>query len=242
VSGLLLFARYAFAPNLLGYCGPGDQAAFQGYLQEAREDEGLGRLAAQFEGALPYLRIIAAANGISDPFDRRVVEAYWIGNDLLERVEASRFYDSLKDRFLPRMSGREFSWMTAGLADGAKPHHNFHVFDVYRRAGLMRDSRAAIAVERMDQCRISWGHVKAVEGSALIVDRAPLVLVEGKLGLGPTVALSVLRRDFSTGEEYKPGDDVSLHWGWACDRLDKRAVMALSAATQRAIAHTNLTI
>ncbi|HVO37493.1 MAG TPA: DUF6390 family protein [Spirochaetia bacterium] len=242
MSGLLLFARYAFAPNLLGYCGPNDHAGFQGYLEEAREDEGLGRLAVQFEGALPYLRIIAGANGIGDPFDRRVVEAYWIGNDLLERVEASRFYESLKDRFLPRMSGREFSWMTAGLASGAKPHHNFHVLDVYRRAGLMRDDRAAVAVERMDQCRISWGRVKVVEGSALIVDRAPLVFAEGRLGLGPVVPSSVLRRDAGIGEDYKPGDDVSMHWGWVCDRLGKRAVTALSAATERAIAHTNLTL
>ena len=29
----------------------------------------------------------AAANGIGDPFDPRVVEAYWLGNELLERVD-----------------------------------------------------------------------------------------------------------------------------------------------------------
>ena len=43
-------------------------------------DRGLRDLAAGFEGAYPYLELIAAANGIEDPLDTRVVDAYWIGN------------------------------------------------------------------------------------------------------------------------------------------------------------------
>jgi hypothetical protein len=45
-------------------------------LIEDRADEGLRQLVLKFDGALPYLRLIAHANGVSDPFDRRVVEAY----------------------------------------------------------------------------------------------------------------------------------------------------------------------
>ena len=40
---------------------------------------------------MPYLRLIAAANGIADPLDRRVVEAYWLGNGLLERTDLPAF-------------------------------------------------------------------------------------------------------------------------------------------------------
>jgi hypothetical protein len=239
-SGLLLFARYAYPPNLLGYCGPADHAALSGYLGEDRDDGGLKGLAQRFEGAYPYLRLIAEANGVEDPFDSRVVEAYWIGNALLERVGVPSFFESLKERFRPRMQRSELSWLARTLAGGSKPHHNFHVFDIYRRAGLMRDDRASIALDRMDQCRISWGRVIAVEGVELIVDRSPLALVDGRLALGPAVAMRITgnaRRD-----ELRPGDIVSIHWNWACDRLNAAALRALVHCTRRAMADANLTM
>jgi hypothetical protein len=244
IPGLLLFARYAFPPNRLGYCGSPDHAALLGYLSEGKVDDGLTQLARQFEGAYPYLRLIAETNGIPDPFDRRVVEAYWIGNGLLERVGVSPLYESLKERFRPRMSGQAFSTMTAFLDDGTRSHHNFHVFEIYRRAGLLRDDRATIALERMDQCRISWGRVRAVEGAEVMVDRAPLVLEKGGIALGRPVTVRVQRRVGEAGrlDEFRPGDVASIHWSWACDRLSPASLRALAASTRRSISHTNLTL
>jgi hypothetical protein len=244
IPGLLLFARYAYPPNRLGYCGPGDNAALFGYLLENRVDEGLTRLAERFEGAYPYLRLIAHANGLSDPFDRGVVEAYWVGNRLLDRVGAHSLFDSLRERFRPRMDARAFSRMTALLSDGTRPHHNFHVFDVYRRAGLMRDDRATIAVERMDACRVSWGRVVLVDGAEVMVQRSPLVLKGGRLALGPAVPVRVLRRIDGRGylDEFSPGEVVSVHWNWVCDRLAPQALHELARATRRAIAHANRTM
>jgi hypothetical protein len=212
-DGLLLFARYAYAPNRLGYCGPADHQSLHGYLAEGRADEGLAQLARHFEGAYPYLRLISRVNGLDDPFDPRVVEAYWIGNALLERVGAAPFFESLRERFQPRMKRKEFSWMMSVLPAGAKPHHNFHVFDVYRRAGLLRDDRAAVALERMDQCRISWGRVLLAEGAEVVVERPPLVLREGTLAIGPPVTVRVLRHIDGRGylDDFKPGDTVSIH-------------------------------
>jgi hypothetical protein len=244
IAGLLLFGRYAYAPNRLGYCGPDDHQALFGYLTDGRVDSGLEHLAKQFDGAYPYLLLIARANRLDDPFDPRVVEAYWIGNALLERVGATPFFESLKARFLPRMKPRDFSWMTSVLPEGAKPHHNFHVFDVYRRAGLLRDERAAVAMERMDQCRISWGKVLFAEGAEVVVQRQPLVLRDGRLGLGPPVAVRVLRHIDGRGylDEFQAGDTVSIHWNWACDRIDRTALLQLVRSTRRAIEHTNMTL
>ncbi len=243
-DGLLLFARYAYAPNRLGYCGSDDHPALFGYLTEGRADQGLAQLAQRFEGAYPYLLLIARANRLDDPFDRRVVEAYWIGNALLERVGPVSFFDSLKERFQPRMKAQDFSWMTSILPSGAKPHHNFHVFDVYRRAGLLRDQRAAVALERMDQCRISWGRVLFADGADVVVERSPLVLRDGKLTLGAPVTVRVLRHIDGRGylDDFVPGETVSIHWNWACDRIAGPALHQLVRATRRAIAHTNLTL
>jgi hypothetical protein len=244
IPGLLLFARYAYPPNRLGYCGSDDHAALFGYLTGDSVDTGLTQLAQRFEGAYPYLRLIAEANRLPDPFDRRVVEAYWVGNALLERVGASPLFESLRERFRPRMSARNFSWMTSTLGDGSTPHHNFHVFEVYRRAGLMRDERATIALDRMDMCRISWGRVVLVDGVEMVVERSPLVLNEGKLALGAPVPVTILRRVDGRRflDDFQQGETVSLHWNWACDRLSATALRALSRATDRAIAHTNVTL
>ncbi len=243
-DGLLLFARYAFPPNRLGYCGSDDHQSLFGYLTDDRADAGLLNLARKFEGAYPYLRLIAEANALPDPFDRRVVEAYWIGNRYLERVTASPFYESLKDRFLPRIGMRELSWMGGTISEGAKPHHTFHVLEIYRRAGLLRDARAAIALDRMDQCRISWGRVKLVEGAELVVDRLPLVLEDGRLGLGRPATARIVRKIDSRGylDDLRPGDMVSIHWNWACDRLDRQALRQLMRCTRRAIEHANMTL
>lgn len=134
--------------------------------------------------------------------------------------------------------------MTSALSDGARPHHNFHVFDVYRRAGLLRDDRAAVALERMDQCRISWGRVLFVEGAEVVVERSPLVLRNGKLALGLPTPTRVLRQIDGRGylDDFKQGETVSVHWSWACDRIDGSARGQLIRATQRAIAHANRSI
>lgn len=243
-SGALLFGRYAFPPNRLGYCGPDDHRALFEYVSSGTTDGGLLELERRFDGAYPYLRLIAQANGISDPFDGRVVEAYWIGNTYLERVAASPFYESLKARFGNRMNAREFTWLSSELEHGARPHHNFHVFDVYRRAGLTRDRGASIALDRMESCRISWGEVIAAEGAVLVVRRAAIALVDDKLSLSEPRVIRVARqidgRGFADGA--KVGDTVSIHWDWVCEVLTPSKLERLQRNTQRAMAQANTTL
>lgn len=243
-SGALLFGRYAFPPNRLGYCGPNDSQALLEYVSERRTDQGLVELERRFEGAYPYLKLIALANGIADPLDRRVVEAYWIGNACLEKVDPASFYGSLEERFKPRMGPSTFAWMTGKLELGAKPHHNFHVFDVYVRAGLMNDARAAIALETMDSCRISWGKVVSTDGAELVVERAPLVLHEGKLAIGEPEVKRVMRQIDGRGfaDNVQPGQFVSIHWNWTCEVLSASALRRLQRSTRRAIALANTTM
>ena len=243
-AGAILFGRYAFPPNQLGYCGPDDHQALFEYVARQRADKGLIELERRFEGAYPYLTLIAQANGIADPFERRVVEAYWIGNEYLERVEAAGFYRSLSERFKTRMDNRSFHWLTSKLGLGARPHHNFHVFDVYLRAGLMRDDRATIALATMDACRISWGRVVAVDGAELVVQRRALCLREGKLTLGEPEARRVTRQLDGRGfaDNAQPGDHVSMHWDWACEVLSPSALRRLMRATRRSLTLANDTL
>jgi hypothetical protein len=243
-SGALRFGRYAFPPNRLGYCGPDDHQSLFAYVSHQRTDKGLVELERRFEGAYPYLKLIAEANSIADPFDDRVVEAYWIGNACLERVDAASFYESLSARFKTRMDPRAFTWLSGKLVLGARPHHNFHVFDIYLRTGLMRDARASIAVEAMDSCRISWGKLVMAEGATLLVERRRLVLLDGKLTLASPEVVRVTRQIDGRGfaDNAQPGDHISIHWDWACEVLSPSALRRLMAATRRYMALANQTL
>src|SRR3954453_942934 len=85
VPGPIRFARYAYGPNRLGYCGPDAADELLGEAAAGGDVRRIRELARGFEGAWPYLELIARSNGIADPLDGRVVEAYWLGGAPLQR-------------------------------------------------------------------------------------------------------------------------------------------------------------
>jgi len=238
-EGSLLFARYALMPNRLGYCGGDEWEALLGYCLEGRGDEGLLHLIRQFQAAYPYLQFIARATGIGDPLHPRVVEAYWLGNELLERVEGREFYRFLEERFASRIPPRLRRYVLGKVPQGARPHHTFHVLEVGLRTGVLKES-----LEALDRCRISWGEVREVQGELAVVRYRPLVLREGRLALGEPVEERASFRLRGRGylEGLKPGDLVSLHWGWICDRLTPRQAQHLERQTRHHLALASQTL
>jgi hypothetical protein len=227
--GALLAAQYAFPPNRLELCGPPETAAMLDYLAEQTTDRGLEEILRRFAGAFPYLHFIAASNGIADPFDRRVVEAYWIGNDLLNGVRMSDFFRHLDERFQTRSPKKLFEMLLGQVPEGARPHHNFHVFAIPLRTGHVD---AGHTLETLDACRISWGAVTAVLADELLVSRRPLVLDGDLLALGAPEVRAVRWR--SGGKAFSPaapGDTVAIHWGCGCGRLSDAQRRALERET-----------
>jgi hypothetical protein len=240
--GVLRFGRYAFPPNELGYCGPDDHDALLGYVVNRRADKGLVELSRRFEGAYPYLQLIAHSNGIADPFDARVVEAYWIGNRLLRNVDVRAYRDSLHDRFGGRMGPQALRWLAQKPLDGATPHHNFHVLEVYTRAGMMNGDASGPFLGVMDSCRISWAEVVSVHPDHLLVSRRPLVLAGGKLELGNSTLAEATATNGGYLGEVKPGEVISMHWSWACEVLKPHELARLEAVTTAALALSNQTL
>jgi hypothetical protein len=145
-AGLQLFSKYAFAPNTLKYCGPKEtEIIFEELCQNApgkNTRKNFKNLLLQFNGAIPYLELIARANNIRDIFDYRVVEAYWLGNSLLSKVTARNFYSSVEGRFKKRINSKEWAKITIKPAKGSKPFHAFHVFDIGSKIGLINLGKA----------------------------------------------------------------------------------------------------
>jgi hypothetical protein len=235
VPGPVLFARYAFAPNSHGYCGPADHGTFFEYGVGGTDHRGLRSMSQQFEGAWPYLELIAGATGLDDPLDRRAVEAYWVGSPRLDLVATRRVGDSVEERFRA-MAGSSFPALAESILAGAVPHHSFAVFCVYPWTGLLRDGRKAEhALHVLDRCRIRWGRVTAVQGDQVVVECAPLTWDGRRLGMGPVETETAVRSVDGVGMigELEAGDWVSLHWEWVCDRLTERQVGYLRSYTLR---------
>lgn len=249
--GPLLFARFAFRPNELGYCGGDDARSLFEHVREGVVDGDVLRLDREFEGAWPYLQLIAASNGIADPLAREVVEAYWLGNRLLERVPPGSFIENLEMRFRGRSDRNEWKWLRGHPGLGARAHHSFHVLSVLPRTGLLRGGHVADVLGAMQNCTIRPAQVAAVDGGDLIVRARPFELIDGRLVIGdPRVELArrwleepespVAAGDEARGspmrgagfvDDVVPGEWVALHWGWACSILEPRQRVRLEAVT-----------
>ena len=240
--GPLLFARYAYPPNALGLCGADDTAALLQYGDAGVSDGGLAALARTFEGAWPYLTLIAGANGIADPLDARVVEAYWVGNELLERVRPHLLARHVDERFRGRI-GRARENIVDAVAAGAVPHHCFHVFAVYPWLGLLRSGVVDEPLRILDQCRTTPAVVQSLDGDSAHVLARPLLWQDGRLRLGEPSPRIVRWRDGGLG--FVPalgvGEHVSLHWDFVCDVLTPAAATMLERANRRALAAVNAT-
>ncbi|HET9732375.1 MAG TPA: DUF6390 family protein [Acidimicrobiales bacterium] len=235
-SGPVLFARYAYPPNALGLCGPADPDEMRG-AAEGGDAASVASLARQFEGAWPYLRLIAGCNNIADPLDRRVVEAYWVGSPLLDRIPPWIFASSLEDRFR-RRAGRGWGPVVETVPLGGVAHHSFHVFAVYPWLGMLRAGRSQAPLEVLDRCRIRWGTVERIDADSVAVRSRRLVFDGSRLRLGDAGTEEAAA---SPGllARLSPGDPVSLHWDWVCDRLTPSAVGRLRLYTARNLVAVN---
>ncbi|MDQ3735177.1 MAG: DUF6390 family protein [Actinomycetota bacterium] len=253
-TGAGMFVRFAYPPNERGYCGPADTGSLLKYGRDDAEEAGFRAVAQAFTGAYPYLELLAVAAGIPDPLDSRVVEAYWIGNDLLDRVSPTVLGAQMEELF--RRSVGQFSNLALGGVTNGLAHHSFHVFCIYPWVGLLGNDRMhAHALNIVDKCRIRQGQVVEISAGRVTVESQPLVYNEGRLRLGPAVP-EVTNGEVTNGEvtdkattaaagaggevtDLAVGDWVALHWDWICDRLTEQQRDALTRYTAHHLSIVN---
>ena len=241
-SGTEMFVRYAFPPNERGYCGPSDTGALLEYGRSGAADAEFRPVAQAFTGAWPYLQLIAAAAGITDPLDARVVEAYWVGSELLDQVSPTALGTTMEDLF--RRSVGQFSKLALGGVTNGLAHHSFHVFCIYPWVGLLGNERMhAHALNVLDKCRIREAQVVEIADGQVTVESQPLIYDEGRLALGPAVRQvangGVTNAATTSGAFDGPGlvdglavgHRVAVHWDWVCDRLTEEQREALGRHT-----------
>jgi len=231
MEGVELAARFSYITNILRYCGPEEASErFVKYFEKESSKEELIASLKKFEGLYPYLNAIAKKSG-KEFYDYSVVEAYWIGNKLLDEFEKEDILEiirSLVKRGLPKTIGDK---LIETMPDGFIPHHNFNVIFV----GVGNITGAVeVTIQNMDNCRISYGKVLEILSDKLIVSTKPLDLAGKKIVYGQeetktAVYLPVMFPNL------KVGDIVALHWGFACMVLNEEQQKNLESYTQKII-------
>ncbi len=236
MDGVLRCSRYAFGPNRLHLCGPDANREIWDYLNAGFTDFGLQKLLKGFEALFPYLQYLAQEHHIQDPFDARVVEAYWLGNELLDTTDVRTLYRHLTEglRLKDMLSQKKFQLLEARVGKGMLPNHNYHVLTVPKRMG---HQEAEADPFFMDSCRISWGTVTAVSGPTITLSYEPLIYKDGVMSLGTAVEKKVTRRleaDYDI-EMLQAGQIVTLHWDIPCEVITKEEAMKLRRYTEKAM-------
>jgi hypothetical protein len=233
--GVEMFARYAHAPNALGYCGPPLGATLRdGSVEEVR------RAATQFSGAWPYVRVLAKMTGISDPLDYRLVESYWLGGGVGANLDAGEFFDALLAIIGPQ-AGQYWSHLTPDLASEAAGNHCFHVFGVYPWTRFLGRGMDEQPLSVLDNCRIGWGTVYSRDGDGVEVMCQGLAWEGRALTLSEPSArqLDVWTDGYSAVPDVAVGDEIAIHWGRLCGRLQPDQIQALADSTSRQLDVTN---
>lgn len=234
-----MFARYAYAPNALGFCGPPLGAT----LRDGSPDQ-VRRAATKFSGAWPYLRVLSALTGIADPLDYRLVESYWLGGGAGEGLDPTEFFTRLLAIIGPQ-AGHYWSHLTDELASEAAANHCFHVFGVYPWTRFLGRATSPGADEHprsvLDNCRITWGTVVSRTGDTVDVMCRALVWENHALTLSePSArAVDVWTDGYSAVPDVTVGDEVALHWSRLCGRLRPEQVESLAASTDRQLRVTS---
>jgi hypothetical protein len=230
-----MFARYAHAPNALGYCGPPLGATLRdGSVNEVR------KAATKFSGAWPYLQVLAKMTGISDPLDHRLVESYWLGGGVGANLDPGEFFDALLAIIGPQ-AGHYWSHLTPDLAREAAGNHCFHVFGVYPWTRFLGRGMDEQPLSVLDNCRITCGSVLSRIGGQVDVMCQGLAWDGRALTLSQSSArrLDVWADGYSAMPDVAAGDEVALHWGRLCGRLQSDQIQALAESTDRQLRLTN---
>ena len=82
-----------------------------------------------------------------------MVEAYWLGNSLLEHIPAPLLAAHLQDRFSDR-AGAHWADLATLATCGGRAHHNFHVFAVYPRVAMLRAGFTEDSLRVLNSCRV----------------------------------------------------------------------------------------
>ncbi len=84
-NGLMIFCQHAYPASLKGACGNNNSEILKTFIQTGKPPKNIKEILNDFPNAIKNLKILSRTSGIKNIFDYRLVEAFWLGNNLLEK-------------------------------------------------------------------------------------------------------------------------------------------------------------
>lgn len=223
-------------PNSFHLCGPKKQTDILYYQQTGETTRHTEELLKEFQTLYPYLCLIAGENSIKNPFDMRVVEAYWLGNIYLHSVQKKSLVVHVSDTLgmKKKTSVSQKIAMEEIIGSYGLPCHAFHVLNVYRRTGNIPDHHT---LQTMDACIINWGKVVSMGTQSMVVATRALIEEERKLRFGEPMYRTIYHEGRSDLLTYDVGigDVVTYHWGKFCTKITLKQQKQLMYYTRLAL-------
>lgn len=221
-AGIELQARYSSIPNSLGYCGPSTfQNIYSKFLRGRVKIKDVERELKKFIIPFQYLKLIAKANN-RKPWDYDVIEAFWLGNKLLENIT----YEQLKiliQRDLVKVGlGKGRASKLINKMPKIVPNHCFHVLFVQFITNKVKKT-----IKNFDNCHVGWGRVLSIKPALLKLKYTRLTRKDSKYLL--TQKTKTVRR--SLLKNVKKGDTVTTHWNTAIQKITDRQLKNLKKYT-----------
>lgn len=221
MKALRFTCRFALPPNSLGYCG---KESAPEKFKNCILGKGCWGVSGEIEKFIvlnPYLETISKIIK-KDKFDYKVTEAYWFGNESLEKIKNSD-YDLLLKNFAKQGVP---SWFVDELT-GKKPKRFIptHLFQVLHIGVGKASGSVPYNIKTINNCMIRWGKVMKLGKKKLTVNLNSLKKSKGKFGLIKQEGTFKYKVDLLTG--LKKGDYVAVHWNRVVKRLSSNEVQKL---------------
>ncbi|MFH1256333.1 MAG: DUF6390 family protein [Candidatus Diapherotrites archaeon] len=216
---------YSLEPNRLGYCGPENAFKLFSEFIEGKKipEQEIKDALLRFNGLRAYLSFIAKENRL-EQFDSKALEAYWLGNKLLENISTAKIKGFISDDLVSAgLSEKKAEEKAKLLPNDLLPSHSFHVLFI----NFLNPKVPAIA-KNLSDCLIQWGEVLEVKPKNRLSVKGIELLSEGaELKLKEKIKTVELLYPFPVSEK----DFVSVHWGKAVQVLSKEQAKNLKRFT-----------
>jgi len=156
-KALQFCARFALQPNLLGFCGRNSAPAKLFDCIVNGNCDGVREELEKFIVLNPYLQTIAEITG-KDPFSYEVIEAYWLGNDLLKQIKLEHYQILITN--LAKQGVPDF--LIAEIKNKIpKEFIPIHLFNILHVGVGKASGSVPFNLGSINNCMVRWGKVSS---------------------------------------------------------------------------------
>ena len=224
IKALQLCSHFAYQPNSLGYCGRKTaRAIFRNCIVNKRCDKVEDEIK-NFLVLNPYIQTIAQVTR-KHPLSYEVIEAYWLGNDLLKHIKPEHYTVLLKNlaaQGVPKILLQEIEKKVP------KKFVPIHLFNILHIGVGKATMSVPFNLKSVNNCMIRWGKVSKVYAHIIEVNL---------MSLSDDYIFQVRR----VNQRYDPmlsgkilsGDVVFAHWGSIVKKTTRREIKNVAFWTEK---------